>query len=83
MRRSASSAYFESPVASARPRKLQTANPSVHRYRRGGLFDVSPVRSVPQRLCEPPKALGLGIHLTAELREKYRFVPGSGRLFGV
>jgi L-alanine-DL-glutamate epimerase-like enolase superfamily enzyme len=32
---------------------------------------------------QPPTAPGLGIHLTAELREKYRFVPGSGSVFGV
>ena len=31
----------------------------------------------------PPTAPGLGIRLTAELREKYRFVPGSGSVFGV
>ena len=32
---------------------------------------------------QPPTAPGLGIRLTAELREKYRFVPGSGSVFGV
>jgi L-alanine-DL-glutamate epimerase-like enolase superfamily enzyme len=31
----------------------------------------------------PPTAPGLGIRITAELREKYRFVPGSGSVFGV
>jgi L-alanine-DL-glutamate epimerase-like enolase superfamily enzyme len=31
----------------------------------------------------PPTTPGLGIRLTAELREKYRFVPGSGSVFGV
>ena len=32
---------------------------------------------------QPPTAPGLGIRLTADLREKYRFVPGSGSVFGV
>ena len=32
---------------------------------------------------QPPTAPGLGIRLTAELRETYRFVPGSGSVFGV
>ncbi len=32
---------------------------------------------------QPPTTAGLGIRLTAELREKYRFVPGSGSIFGV
>jgi L-alanine-DL-glutamate epimerase-like enolase superfamily enzyme len=32
---------------------------------------------------QPPTAPGLGIRLTAEVREKYRFVPGSGSVFGV
>jgi L-alanine-DL-glutamate epimerase-like enolase superfamily enzyme len=31
----------------------------------------------------PPLAPGLGLRLTPELREKYRFVPGSGSVFGV
>jgi L-alanine-DL-glutamate epimerase-like enolase superfamily enzyme len=30
-----------------------------------------------------PTAPGLGVRLTTELREKYRFVPGSGSVFGV
>jgi L-alanine-DL-glutamate epimerase-like enolase superfamily enzyme len=30
-----------------------------------------------------PAAPGLGIRLSPELREKYRFVPGSGSVFGV
>ena len=34
-------------------------------------------------LVQPPTAPGLGIRLTAELREKYAFVPGSGSVFGV
>jgi L-alanine-DL-glutamate epimerase-like enolase superfamily enzyme len=32
---------------------------------------------------QPPTAPGLGIRLTPELRAKYRFVPGSGSVFGV
>ena len=32
---------------------------------------------------QPPTAPGLGIRLTAELRAKYPFVPGSGSVFGV
>jgi L-alanine-DL-glutamate epimerase-like enolase superfamily enzyme len=32
---------------------------------------------------QPPTAPGLGIRLTADLRAKYRFVPGSGSVFGV
>jgi D-arabinonate dehydratase/D-galactarolactone cycloisomerase len=32
---------------------------------------------------QAPSAPGLGIALTAEVREKYRFVPGSGSTFGV
>jgi L-alanine-DL-glutamate epimerase-like enolase superfamily enzyme len=32
---------------------------------------------------QPPTAPGLGIRLTGELRERYRFVPGSGSVFGV
>ncbi len=32
---------------------------------------------------QPPTAPGLGIRLTAELREKYPVVPGSGSVFGV
>jgi L-alanine-DL-glutamate epimerase-like enolase superfamily enzyme len=32
---------------------------------------------------QPPTAPGLGIRLTAELRAQYRFVPGSGSVFGV
>jgi L-alanine-DL-glutamate epimerase-like enolase superfamily enzyme len=32
---------------------------------------------------QPPRAPGLGIRLTADLRERYRFVPGSGSVFGV
>lgn len=31
----------------------------------------------------PPTAPGLGIHLRAEIRDKYRFVPGSVSVFGV
>jgi L-alanine-DL-glutamate epimerase-like enolase superfamily enzyme len=31
----------------------------------------------------PPTAPGLGVRLTTELRAKYRFVPGSGSVFGV
>ncbi len=31
----------------------------------------------------PPAAPGLGIRLTAELLEKYSFVPGSVSVFGV
>ena len=32
---------------------------------------------------QPPTTPGLGIRLTADLRDKYRFVPGSGSTFGV
>jgi L-alanine-DL-glutamate epimerase-like enolase superfamily enzyme len=32
---------------------------------------------------QPPMAPGLGVRLTTELREMYRFVPGSGSVFGV
>ncbi len=32
---------------------------------------------------QPPTAPGLGIRLTPEIRDKYRFVPGSGSVFGV
>lgn len=32
---------------------------------------------------QPPTAPGLGIRLTADVRAKYRFVPGSGSVFGV
>jgi L-alanine-DL-glutamate epimerase-like enolase superfamily enzyme len=32
---------------------------------------------------QPPTAPGLGVRLTAEVRDKYRFVPGSGSVFGV
>ncbi len=31
----------------------------------------------------PPTTPGLGIRLTAEIRQKYQFVPGSGSVFGV
>ncbi|HYC23162.1 MAG TPA: mandelate racemase/muconate lactonizing enzyme family protein [Candidatus Bathyarchaeia archaeon] len=32
---------------------------------------------------QPPTAPGLGVRLGAELRDRYRFVPGSGSTFGV
>jgi len=32
---------------------------------------------------QPPTAPGLGIRLPQEVRDKYRFVPGSGSTFGV
>jgi L-alanine-DL-glutamate epimerase-like enolase superfamily enzyme len=32
---------------------------------------------------QPPTTPGLGVRLTAEVRDRYRFVPGSGSTFGV
>jgi D-arabinonate dehydratase/D-galactarolactone cycloisomerase len=32
---------------------------------------------------QPPTAPGLGIRLTADLRAKYPFMPGSGSVFGM
>jgi L-alanine-DL-glutamate epimerase-like enolase superfamily enzyme len=34
-------------------------------------------------LVRPPTAPGLGVRLASDLGEKYRFVPGSGSVFGV
>ena len=68
-------------LASATPNCIWVEQPVLGNPLESELF-VEPL-VVRDGRVQPPTAPGLGVRIGAELRDKYRFVPGSGSAFGV
>ena len=68
-------------IAFATPNCVWVEHPVLGNPLESELFVDPPL--IREGSVRPPTAPGLGIRLTAELRDKYRFVPGTGSVFGV